>query len=93
MESNKNSFTDDELKTLKEDIETIRGIEEQITEVENKLDTSGASDSKDDDTIAFNKVSVQDFYGDDVEERDFSKKTVEFLVDRLQALCCRIIKA
>ena len=33
VESNKNSFTDDELKTLKEDIETIRGIEEQITEV------------------------------------------------------------
>lgn len=61
VESNKNSFTDDELKTLKEDIETIRGIEEQITEVDNKLDTSGASDSKDDDTIAFNNVSGKDF--------------------------------
>ena len=37
VEANKKSFTEDELKTLKEDIETIRGIEEQITEVENKF--------------------------------------------------------
>ena len=76
VESNKNSFTDDELKTLKEDIETIRGIEEQITEVDNKLDTSGASDSKDDDTIAFNNVSGKDFDGNDVEENLFSKNAV-----------------
>ena len=32
VESNKDSFTDDELKTLNEDIETIRKIEEQIAE-------------------------------------------------------------
>ena len=76
VESNKKSFTDDELKTLKEDIETIRGIEEQITEVENKLDTSGASDSKDDDTIAFNNVSGKDFDGNDVDENLFSKNAV-----------------
>lgn len=76
VESNKNSFTDDELKTLKEDIETIRGIEEQITEVENKLDTSGASDSKDDDTIAFNNISGKDFDGNDVDENLFSKNAV-----------------
>ena len=76
VESNKNSFTDGELKTLKEDIETIRGIEEQITEVENKLDTSGASDSKDDDTIAFNNISGKDFDGNDVDENLFSKNAV-----------------
>ena len=76
VESNKNSFTDDELKTLKEDIETIRGIEEQITEVENKLDASGASDSKDDDTIAFNNISGKDFDGNDVDENLFSKNAV-----------------
>lgn len=76
VESNKNSFTDDELKTLKEDIETIRGIEEQITEVDNKLDTSGASDSKDDDTIAFNNISGKDFDGNDVDENLFSKNAV-----------------
>ena len=66
VEANKKSFTDDELKTLKEDIETIRGIEEQITEVENKLDASGASESEDDDIIAFN----------DVDESLFSKNAV-----------------
>ena len=76
VESNKKSFTDNELKTLKEDIETIRGIEEQITEVENKLDTSGASDSKDDDTITFNNVSGKDFDGNDVDENLFSKNAV-----------------
>nr|WP_288684532.1 TlpA disulfide reductase family protein [uncultured Anaerobutyricum sp.] len=76
VESNKKSFTDDELKTLKEDIETIRGIEEQITEVENKLDASGASDSKDDDTIAFNNISGKDFDGNDVDENLFSKNAV-----------------
>ena len=36
IESNKDSFTDDELKTLNEDIETIRKIEEQIAELESK---------------------------------------------------------
>ncbi len=35
VESNKDSFTDDELKTLTDDIETIRKIEEQIAEIEN----------------------------------------------------------
>lgn len=37
VESNKDSFTDDELKTLNDDIETIRKIEEQIAELENKI--------------------------------------------------------
>ena len=76
MEANKKSFTDDELKTLKEDIETIRGIEEQITEVENKLDASGASESEDDDIIAFNNISGKDFDGNDVDESLFSKNAV-----------------
>ena len=76
VEANKKSFTEDELKTLKEDIETIRGIEEQITEVENKLDASGASESKDDDIIAFNNISGKDFDGNDVDESLFSKNAV-----------------
>ena len=76
VEANKKSFTDDELKTLKEDIETIRGIEEQITEVENKLDASGASESEDDDIIAFNNISGKDFDGNDVDESLFSKNAV-----------------
>lgn len=76
VEANKKSFTDDELKTLKEDIETIREIEEQITEVENKLDASGASESEDDDIIAFNNISGKDFDGNDVDESLFSKNAV-----------------
>ena len=76
VEANKKSFTEDELKTLKEDIETIQGIEEQITEVENKLDASGASESEDDDIIAFNNISGKDFDGNDVDESLFSKNAV-----------------
>lgn len=76
VEANKKSFTEDELKTLKEDIETIRGMEEQITEVENKLDASGASESEDDDIIAFNNISGKDFDGKDVDESLFSKNAV-----------------
>lgn len=81
VEANKKSFTEDELKTLKEDIETIRGMEEQITEVENKLDASGASESEDDDIIAFNNISGKDFDGNDVDGNDvdeslFSKNAV-----------------
>ena len=76
VEANKKSFTEDELKTLKEDIETIRGIEEQITEVENKLDASGASESEDDDIIAFDNISGKDFDGNDVDESLFSKNAV-----------------
>ena len=37
IESNKALFTDDELKTLTADIETIRKIEEQIAEIEKKI--------------------------------------------------------
>lgn len=76
VEANKKSFTEDELKTLKEDIETIRGMEEQITEVENKLDASGASESEDDDIIAFHNISGKDFDGNDVDESLFSKNAV-----------------
>ena len=76
VEANKKSFTEDELKTLKEDIETIRGMEEQITEVENKLDASGASESEDDDIIAFNNISGKYFDGNDVDESLFSKNAV-----------------
>ena len=35
VEANKDSFSEDELKTLTDDIETIRTIEEQMAEMEN----------------------------------------------------------
>lgn len=40
VEANKGSFTDDEWKTLTDDIETIRKIEEQITELEQGTTTA-----------------------------------------------------
>ena len=46
VESNKDSFTDDELKTLNADIETIRKIEEQIAELENKNTSSDDNKNK-----------------------------------------------
>ena len=44
IESGKEAFTDEELKTLTDDIETIRNLEEQIAEMENEnaaSDTTG----------------------------------------------------
>ena len=40
VEANKDSFTDDELKTLMDDMETIRKIEEQIAELEQGTTTA-----------------------------------------------------
>ena len=40
VEANKDSFTDDELKTLADDMETIRKIEEQIAELEQGTTTA-----------------------------------------------------
>lgn len=47
IEENKSSFTEDELKTLESDIETIRGIEEQISKLEDELATTGSADTED----------------------------------------------
>ena len=43
VESNKTSFTDDELKTLTDDIESIRKIDEEIAEIEQKNSRSDSS--------------------------------------------------
>ena len=55
VESNKDSFTDDELKTLTDDIETIRKIEEQIAAIEKDNTASDDASQKDnsDDTSPF----------------------------------------
>ena len=50
IESNNDSFTDEELKTLNEDIETIRKIEEQIAELQNK--NTSSDDNKKDSSAA-----------------------------------------
>lgn len=81
VEANKDSFTDEELKTINEDIETIRGIEEQITEIESKLDSTGDSSTDDssDPTIPFKDFTAKDYDGNDVDDSLFSNNAVTVL--------------
>ena len=76
-DSNKDSFTDDELKTLNEDIETIRKIEEQIAELQNK-NTSSDNNKKDSSKASsvFSDFSGEDFDGNKVDDSLFSGNAV-----------------
>ena len=78
VESNKDSFTEDEYKTLTDDIETIRKIEEQIAEMENKNMSSGTSEQTKDsgDESPFKNFSGTDFDGNSVDESLFSGNAV-----------------
>ena len=79
VESNKSAFTDDELKTLTDDIETIRGIEKQIAELENKNAASANSDTQDSsnsDASPFKNFSGKDFDGNAVDGSLFSNNAV-----------------
>ena len=79
VESNKSAFTDDELKTLTDDIETIRGIEKQIAELENKnaaSATSNTQDSSNSDASPFKNFSGKDFDGNAVDGSLFSNNAV-----------------
>ena len=78
VESNKDSFTEDEYKTLTDDIETIRKIEEQIAEMENKNMSSGTSEQANDsgEESPFKNFSGTDFDGNSVDESLFSGNAV-----------------
>ena len=78
VESNKDSFTDDELKILTDDIETIRKIEDQIAEIESKHTASDTADQKNnsEDASPFKNFSGQDFDGNSVDESLFSGNAV-----------------
>ena len=78
VESNKESFTDDELKTLTADIETIRKIEEQIAGLENDTTTSEDADAENnsEDASPFRDFSGQDYDGNTVDENLFSNNAV-----------------
>ena len=79
VESNNSAFTDDELKTLTDDIETIRGIEKQIAELENKNAASANSDTQDSsnsDASPFKNFSGKDFDGNAVDGSLFSNNAV-----------------
>ena len=78
VESNKDSFTDEQYQTLTDDIETIRKIEEQIAELEKKNSETDTSETKtaSDDSSPFNNFSGKDFDGNSVDESLFSKNAV-----------------
>ena len=78
VEANKDSFSEDELNTLTDDIETIRKIEEQIAELENDTTTSEDTDAENnsEDESPFRDFSGQDYDGNTVDESLFSKNAV-----------------
>ena len=78
VESNKDSFTEDELKTLTDDIEAIRKIEEQIAEMEKEDTASDSTDQENNsgDASPFNNFSGQDFDGNSVDGSLFSGNAV-----------------
>lgn len=78
VEANKDSFSEDELNTLTDDIATIRKIEEQIAEMENGNTASEDSNAKNDSEEAspFRDFSGQDYDGNTVDESLFSKNAV-----------------
>lgn len=78
VESNKDSFTDDEYETLSKDIETIRKIEEQIAAIENKTNSSDDSSQKDslDSSSVFSNFSGEDYDGNKVDSSLFSNNAV-----------------
>ena len=78
VDSNKDSFSEDELKTLTEDIETIRKIEEQIAELEKDTTTSEDTDAENnsEDASPFRDFSGQDYDGNTVDGSLFSNNAV-----------------
>ena len=78
VDSNKDSFSEDELKTLTDDIETIRKIEEQIAELEKDTTTSEDTDAENnsEDASPFRDFSGQDYDGNTVDGSLFSNNAV-----------------
>ena len=68
VESNKDSFTEEEYDTLCKDIETIRGIEEELAAIEKEIaeaDSANGGSSESDESISVfknNKVTVVNFW-------------------------------
>ena len=80
IESNKASFSEEEFDTLNKDIETIRGIEEEIARLEKEIaasDSSGSTFSGSaDSTGVFHDFKGKDLDGNDVDSSFFSKNKV-----------------
>ena len=80
VESNKDSFSEEEYETLSKDIETIRGIEEEIAKLEKEIVASESSDSSssksDESTGVFQGFKGKDLDGNDVDDSLFAKNKV-----------------
>ena len=80
VESNKDSFSEEEYETLSKDIETIRGIEEEIAKLEKESAASESSDSSssksDESTAVFKGFKGKDLDGKDVDDSLFAKNKV-----------------
>ena len=80
VESNKDSFSEEEYETLSKDIETIRGIEEEIAKLEKESAASESSDNasskSDESTGVFKGFNGKDLDGNDVDESIFAKNKV-----------------
>ena len=80
VESNKDSFSEEEYETLSKDIETIRGIEEEIAKLEKERAASESSDNasskSDESTGVFKGFKGKDLDGNDVDDSLFAKNKV-----------------
>ena len=80
IESNKASFSEEEYDTLIKDIETIRGIEEEIARLEKEIaasDSSGSTSSGSaDSTGVFQGFKGKDLDGNDVDDSIFAQNKV-----------------
>ena len=83
VESNKDSFSEEEYETLSKDIETIRGIEEEIAKLEKESAASESSDNasskSDESTGVFKGFKGKDLDGNDVDDSLFAKNKVTVL--------------
>ena len=80
IEPNKDSFSEEEYATLSKDIETIRGIEEDIAKLEKEIaasdSSSSSSSSSAESTGVFHGFKGKDLDGNDVDESLFAKNKV-----------------
>lgn len=80
VESNKDSFSEEEYETLSKDIETIRGIEEEIAKLEKEIAASDSSDSAssklEESTSVFHRFKGKDLDGNDVDDSLFTNNKV-----------------
>ena len=80
IESNKDSFSEEEYNTLSKDIETIRGIEEEIAKLEKEIAASDSASSSSSDsaesTGVFHGFKGKDLDGNDVDESLFAQNKV-----------------